>query len=75
MRAREPTTAAKVEETDSAIRQILGPNAEIAKRTMDEDVVSFWFTVLSPWQAEQIGKLDGVSFSLSRDYVPIFASD
>ena len=65
--AREPTNAAKVGETDSAIHQIPGPNAEIAKRTMDDDVVSFWFTALSSSQAEQIGKLDGVSFSLSRD--------
>ncbi|KAK4996874.1 hypothetical protein LTR66_003602 [Elasticomyces elasticus] len=57
---REPTNPSRVEETGTAIRQILGPNATIQKTILDKDVVTFWYTALSQSQAEQIGKLDGV---------------
>lgn len=60
--ARDRTDALKVEKTEAAIRQILGPNAQIEKMKIYKDVVSFWLTTLSPSQVEQVRKLEGVSF-------------
>ena len=64
-REQDRTDLSQIEQTEAAIRQILGPNALIEKILIEKDILPkllFWLSALNASQAEQIEQLDGVSF-------------
>ena len=57
----------EIDETDSAIRRIVGPDVAIEKATADEGrMLLFWLGPLSEDQIAEVGKLEGVSIAISQ---------
>ena len=59
------TDRSQIEQTEAAIRRILGPNALVEKILIEKDILPkllFWLSALNASQVEQIEQLEGVSF-------------